>query len=200
MADFTKSASIVKTIGAQSVKAAIEIEETNLNELITHINQGIINDETPQLGGDLDLNGHVITAAPWLEDLSDDTSPTLGGNLDCNDLEVSKPLFKDSAETTYNWGSRSTTTSIDCSVANVQSLTIGADLTILLTNPPATGRTGIILLEVTNGGAHTVTWDTDIIWDSGSAPGLQTSGVDILAFITRDAGATWRGVRCWKEA
>ncbi len=43
MTDFVKSASIVKVIDAQSVKAAIEIEETNLEELITYINIAAFN-------------------------------------------------------------------------------------------------------------------------------------------------------------
>jgi hypothetical protein len=52
----------------------------------------------------------------------------------------------------------------------------------------------IFVLELTNGGAGTQTWMSGIKWPSGTAPTLQTSGVDILAFVTDDNGSTWRGV------
>ena len=38
MADFTKSSSIIKQVGQQSVKEAIEINESNLDDFITHYN------------------------------------------------------------------------------------------------------------------------------------------------------------------
>ena len=33
-----------------------------------------------------------------------------------------------------------------------------------------------------------------------TAPVLQSVGVDIITFITRDVGTTWRGIRSWREA
>jgi hypothetical protein len=46
----------------------------------------LINDTSPQLGGDLDLNSHVITGLST--DLVSDTSPQLGGTLDCNGFAI----------------------------------------------------------------------------------------------------------------
>ncbi len=134
--------------------------------------------------------------------IEDETTPNLTAGLDCADNEVKSALFRDSAETIEIWGSRTTATAIDCSVANVHTLTIGADLTISFTNPPASGRMGVLVLEVTNGDAYTITWPATIEWDTdgSTAPDLQSAGVDILTFITRDAGATWRGIHTWKEA
>jgi len=52
----------------------------------------------------------------------------------------------------------------------------------------------IFVLELTNGGTGTQTWMSGIKWPSGTPPTLQTSGVDVLAFITDDNGTIWRGV------
>jgi len=69
----------------------------------------LLSDLTPQLGGDLDVNGNTITGLPATptvsteaaskayvdaeingisSDLVDDTTPQLGGNLDVNDREI----------------------------------------------------------------------------------------------------------------
>jgi hypothetical protein len=52
----------------------------------------------------------------------------------------------------------------------------------------------VIMIELTNGGAYTITWPTGTKWPSGAAPSLTASGVDLLVFVSRDAGLTWRGV------
>lgn len=140
-----------------------------------------------------------------ISEVADDTSPTLGGALDCNDLEVGKALFKDSAETTQQVGTAgniSGTENVDITAGNVGYGTLTGVASINLTNPPATGKTGFFMLELTNGDAYTITWDTAIAWDTNgaTAPDLQSSGVDILTFITRDAGTSWRGIHSWKEA
>jgi len=46
------------------------------------VDTNLVSDTTPQLGGDLDLNGHVITGLAT--DLVDDLTPQLGGDLDFN--------------------------------------------------------------------------------------------------------------------
>jgi hypothetical protein len=56
------------------------------------------------------------------------------------------------------------------------------------------------ILELTNGGAFTVTWPASVKWPSGVAPALTAAGVDILAFITDDAGTTWRGILSQRDS
>jgi hypothetical protein len=70
--------------------------------------------------------------------------------------------------------------------------TAAGALTWTFSNPPATGGFGFIL-ELTNGGAGTQTWPASVAWPGGDAPPLTVSGVDVLVFITRDGGTTWRG-------
>lgn len=88
---------------------------------------------------------------------------------------------------------------IDCSAGNYFTKTASGALTWTFTNVPAS-RSFIFALELTNGGAGTQTWPASVVWDGGSAPTLQTSGTDIIVFITSNGGTTWRAVRGWKQA
>lgn len=88
---------------------------------------------------------------------------------------------------------------VDCSTGNYFTKTASGALTWTFTNVPAS-RAFAFALALTNGGAGTQTWPAAVVWNSGTAPTLQTSGTDILVFITSDGGTTWRGVRAWKQA
>lgn len=52
----------------------------------------------------------------------------------------------------------------------------------------------LLTLELTNGGAHAITWPAAVVWDGGAEPTLLSSGVDIITFYSRDAGTTVRGM------
>jgi hypothetical protein len=63
---------------------------------------------------------------------------------------------------------------------------------------------GAITLELTNGGAYTMTWPSGTRWAGGVAPinaatGLTASGTDILVF-TKVAGNNWRGFLSAKDS
>lgn len=62
--------------------------------------------------------------------------------------------------------------------------------TCTVVSPNATG----FILELTNGGSAVQTWPTSTKWPSGTAPELTAAGIDVLVFVTDDAGGTWRGV------
>ena len=49
-------------------------------------------------------------------------------------------------------------------------------------------------LELTNGGAYTVTWDSAIKWPGGVAPTLTSSGTDVIQFVSSDGGLNIRGI------
>lgn len=89
---------------------------------------------------------------------------------------------------------------IDCSTGNVFYKTAGGNLTWSFTNVPASSAFYACRLELTNGGAHTMTWPASVDWPSGTAPTLTASGVDILEFSTRDGGTIWRGVRVQRDS
>lgn len=96
-------------------------------------------------------------------------------------------------------GSVSTTAALNLSLGNIYTATLGAATTFSVSNVPASGSTICILLDLTNGGAFTITWWTNMKWDSGTAPTLTASGRDMLSFITHDGGTTWTGLVLGKD-
>lgn len=88
---------------------------------------------------------------------------------------------------------------VDCATGNYFTKTASGALTWTFTNVPSS-RSYAFALQLTNGGSGTQTWPAAVVWNGGTAPTLQTSGTDILVFVTSDSGTTWRGVRAWKQA
>jgi hypothetical protein len=84
---------------------------------------------------------------------------------------------------------------IDLELGNFVTLTQTGQVTLTVTHPAATGKGCGFVLEVVNGGAYSgLVWFTNIKWPGGVAPSLTAAGTDVLAFMTHDAGTTWRGV------
>lgn len=90
--------------------------------------------------------------------------------------------------------------SIDLSAGNLFSKTISSATTFTVTNVPAAGIVASFILEITNGGAYSITWFSGVKWANGAAPTLTAAGMDILGFYTRDGGATWRGIVLVKDS
>ena len=87
-----------------------------------------------------------------------------------------------------------TTPSVDCETGNVFSLSTTGNTTFTFSNPPATGTAYGMLIKLTAGGTHTITWPTSVDWAGGTAPDAPASGeTDVLGFITYDGGTTWYG-------
>src|SRR6056300_1965813 len=134
------------TITLRSVKgSALTFAEgdDNFNNLNTDKIENVVEDTTPQLGGDLDaqsnnitnlvtLNTHTVpggtgtialTSDITFTDVVQDTTPQLGGDLDCQGNTISNPVLEDYAETIHSLGSTDTPTTT-ISNGNVQSVTI----------------------------------------------------------------------------
>jgi hypothetical protein len=122
-----------------------------------------------------------------------DISLQPAGGIACGDNEVSRPKFKDYSETALATSSKSASFNVDFESGNVQSFTFADDLTVSFTNPPASGAAGTVTLIITNGGANTTTWNAAVKWPGDNAPALTSSGVDIVSFMTIDAGTTIYG-------
>lgn len=58
----------------------------------------------------------------------------------------------------------------------------------------------ILYLEITNGGAYTITWSDTINWHNNTVPTLLASGKNLLAFITTDGGTSFKGIPVWDES
>jgi len=121
------------------------------------------------------------------------TGATLAGNVDAADYFVIKPTLKDYAIEGSIVGNTDSTETIDMEDANFFAMTANTDCTFTFSNPPASGDFGTFVLELTNGGAHLLTWPASVDWVGGTAPTLTSAGVDQLVFTTRDGGTTYFG-------
>jgi hypothetical protein len=135
---------------------------------------------------------NVVDAVTYLSSLSTGAA-TFSGTVSMGDNSLSRPLFIDYAVTQSNIGNTGASRTFDLEVANSFSATLDQNSTFTFSNPPTSGRFGTFVLELTNGGAFTITWPASVDWPAGIAPTLTTSGKDVLVFTTRDAGTTWYG-------
>lgn len=89
-------------------------------------------------------------------------------------------------------GNVSGTKAVNLTEGLAVSATITGATTFSFTDVPQTGAT-VVVMQLTNGGAYTITWPSSIKWSGGTAPKFTASGIDIVVLTTHDAGATWYG-------
>ena len=116
------------------------------------------------------------------------------GNINLADGTLSRPKIIDYAMTHNALGNVTGSTTINLELGNYVSATSTGTTTWTFSNPPASPNAAGFVLELTNGGAYTQNWPASVDWPGGTAPTLTASGVDVLVFITDDAGTTWRGM------
>ena len=88
-----------------------------------------------------------------------------------------------------------TTPTIDVDTGGGFSLTTSGNTTFTFSSFTSGVSCGFVL-ELTAGGAHTITWPASVDWAGGTAPDAPASGeTDIYVFWTRDGGTTWYGVQ-----
>ena len=115
------------------------------------------------------------------------------------DTDVVRPKLKDYSETVHAVGNVNSSTAFDFENGNVQTVTVsgidtGSNIEWSLSNPPASGIAGTMTVIFTNGNAHgDHSFHSSIKWPGDNAPTLSSSGVDIITFMTIDAGTTYYG-------
>jgi hypothetical protein len=146
-----------------------------------------VNEWVPATGTTSTITAATVTFAA--------TTVNASGTLALADNIVSAPKFKDYSEVVNAIGSTGGgTQDFDLTLGNTATATVDTSAnTFTFSNPPATGTAGTLTLILTNGGSQTVNWPGAVDWPGGSAPTLTTSGIDILTFITIDAGTIWYG-------
>jgi hypothetical protein len=92
--------------------------------------------------------------AAGISDVVADTTPQLGGELDCQGNVISNPVLKDYAETIHSLGSTDTPT-ITVSNGNVQSVTITSGLALPAFADAATGQSVTLLVSGTGSATGT---------------------------------------------
>lgn len=88
---------------------------------------------------------------------------------------------------------------LDLSAGTVFKKTVTGAISLLFSNPKPAGLVNSFILELTNGGAHAVTWN-GVSWAGGTPPALTPAGVDILGFYSIDGGVSYRGFVLSKDS
>jgi hypothetical protein len=96
--------------------------------------------------GNLSFASITEASGSELENVVEDTTPQLGGDLDCQGNKIQNPVLEDYAETIYSLGSTDTPT-ITVSNGNVQSVTITSGLTLPAFSDAATGQSVTLLVS-----------------------------------------------------
>lgn len=136
---------------------------------------------------DSDLNTVKTTA--------DAAMPKAGG-IFTGEIEIASERYALTA-----LGNISGSVTVNLDNGDFQHGTVTGDITsFAISNWPASGKVEWLTLELTDGGAHTITWPAAIKWDGSVDPTLQASGVDVLVFYSRDNGTTIRGMHAYSFA
>lgn len=123
---------------------------------------------------------------------------TFSKNITGNDVVLSRVELKDYSRSLTTPASSSGTLTLDIENGNAFEVTLTENVTTTnFSNPPASGRMGefTLILKQDATGGRTFAWPASVDWAGGAAPTLTTAAnaVDVLEFITTDAGTTWYG-------
>lgn len=117
------------------------------------------------------------------------------------DKIIQRPEFLDYSISNVQFSIIANAVDIDLELANTCVIDIDdvgatADFTVTLSNPPATGRYGEILIDFVQGTpAFNAIWPASVKWPGGTAPviSIANNARDTVHLWTRDAGVTWNG-------
>ena len=141
-------------------------------------NSDLVNDTTPQLGGDLDLNSNDITGM------------VIGTDVQAYDADTAK------TDTAQEWTSQqnfnATTLTFDAtqdwnlSANQVCKLTLTANTTFDAPTNQVDGSVYVITIIQDGTGSRTAAWNTVFKWAGAAAPTLTTtaSAKDVLTFVS----------------
>jgi len=185
----------IKFIGGTNVTTSSDSEgNITINATDTGITD-VVSDTTPQLGGDLDLNGHSITTARSNEDLN--LTPNGTGTVTINGgLKLEEGVQEKFSSLTGATG----TVAHDCSGGNVfYHTSISADFTANFTNLQleTSHATALTLVLVQGGTAYIPTAvqiagsAQTINWQGGGAPSGTASGIDAVSFTIINNSGTY---------
>jgi len=150
----------------------------------------VVDDVTPQLGGDLDVNSQSIVSVsngniPLTPHGTGEVRP---GKTNFQDADVLRANLLDTSYDVNDIGDTSGADfAVNYTLGHVVTATISTDgVTITFTNWPA--GYGAVVLFLTDGGSQTITWPVAV---SNDPTGLTSSGVDKLLIESPDSGTTF---------
>lgn len=120
---------------------------------------------------------------------------TLASFLNLADQQLRRPYLRDYAEVLTTTGAAGAALALNLEDGNTFDVTLDQNVTFTFTNPPAAGRLGSLLLILRQPAAlKSVTWPASVDWPSATAPVFVGPSVNLLSFVTVDAGVTWLGI------
>lgn len=133
----------------------------------------------------------AVGSAPTLSGL------TLTGAANFQDNLLTRPVIKDYGETSTAPTISGNALTLNLENGNVFRVALNADInTLNIQNPSASGTACSFTVAFTaNGVSRTINWPPAVKWAAGVSPTMTaTNGkVDILTFVTWDAGTNWYG-------
>jgi len=195
-----RDAALVAETGAETAETGAETSETNAAasavaaaaSAASVVALGdVVGDTTPQLGGDLDVNGNAIEfAGGSVDNLATEAQAEAGTATDklmtpLRTKEAIAVRHDQEADTSAGSG----TVTLNANNGVMRKVTATGDITIDFT--PIAGRPCSYVLQAVNFGDHTITWTGVDEWAGGSAPALTSSGEDFIGIIGDDGGLTY---------
>ena len=142
--------------------------------------QDIVNDVTPQLGGDLDVNGNDFVST---SNGNITFTPNGTGKIVFNDLAYYPEVAITSTSNSVAWDSQAAPNAKHVTTENT---TIAA---------PSNATTGsYISLNIQYGGAHTIAWNTVFEFAASTAPTATSTSGQTDHFVFRYNGTVWQEV------
>lgn len=123
---------------------------------------------------------------------------TIGGSLTAGTISgtLSRPTINGYTEKVTS-ASTSGSYTIDMTTANVFNITLTGNTSFSMSGVPANGISGSINMIITQDttGGHTVSWPSNVLWPSGTAPNLTTTAnaIDVVTLFTVNGGTYWLG-------
>ena len=107
---------------------------------------------------------------------------------------IERPVLKDFGITHNDLTQSTGTVTCDMSTGSSFYFQLTENATIAITNPPATGTLGQLVIRIKQhsaDGAHTVTWPAGVVWAGGTRPVMTTFNDAFCKFtLTTDDGGT----------
>ena len=199
------SASPGVTIEFPQPASSSDLDATNIEHDLLHSNGSLAIVALQTKLGITDSNaatnqvlvGTGASTTAWGSTLTSMTlaGATISGAVDGGAQVISNPVVKDYGETVNIIGATGGgTQDIDITAGNVVTATVDTSAnTFTFSNPSVSGVSCSFTLILTNGGSQTVNWPAAVDWAAATAPTLTAAGVDVLTFMTVDAGTIWYG-------
>ena len=167
--------------GADDISlATLDHTANTVNWLDSTVSFDIVGDTSPQLGGDLDVNGNAFVST---SNGNITFTPNGTGKIVFNDLAYYPEVAITSSSNAVAWDSQAAPNAKHTTTENT---TFSA---------PSNAQTGaFISLNIQYGGSHTIAWNTVFEFSASTAPTATSTSGKSDQFVFRYNGAVWQEV------